>query len=829
LNCSFGDQILFRLFEKVTRPGRYLDNELNLRRKVGGRVRVLLAFPDLYEIGMSNLGLRVLHHVIDRHPDYSADLAFAPWSDMEEFMRSEGKCLCGLGTGTAAKEFDVLGFSLQHELQYTNVLNMLDLAGIPLLAGERTEGDPVVIAGGPCAYNPEPMADFIDAFVIGDGETVMVEIADAIARAKARGSKRAGRIEDLASVDGVYVPKVHSAQPGLRISRRFEAVLKEEDFPLPPVVPIMPITHDRLTLEIMRGCTRGCRFCSAGMLTRPVRERSVESVVRLAQAGIDASGWEEVSLVSLSSSDYAGIEALVRDLAGVLAPREVSISLPSMRPGTFSEQVARTISRTRRTGLTFAPEAGTDRLRRSVNKAVEEEDLYSTIETAFKSGWDSVKLYFMLGLPTEDDSDVEGLVRMAKSVGSICRVFGKRRHATVSISPFVPRARTPFQWEGQVLPEEILRRVNWIRRNLPDERIKLKWRDPYMSLVEGLLARGDGRCGRAVLRAWRAGARFDGWTDRFDYGRWAACFEAEAISIEGEVKQRTVGQALPWDYIDPGVSTSFLVEEARRAGTGELTPDCRVGECTSCGACAGPAARAAAGVAVADGATGSVPGRMPGPPVRITQPQLKMRVKYAKRDEMRFTSHLDVTRCIQRALRRARVPVCYSQGFSPHPRLSFGPPLPLGVVGEAEYLDMALSSRPREGWLDDLNSGFPVGLVALEARPVPVQGRSLVSFLNVAAYTILVWQCEPQVALDVTEAMKDALGEAGVLEVKHVCEGDQCRIDLRVKLKLASGAPEKSIERVLRQTTRPFKVIRKGLYLETDGVLYTPYGEVTKG
>jgi hypothetical protein len=425
---------------------------------------------------------------------------------------------------------------------------------------------------------------------------------------------------------------------------------------------------------------------------------------------------------------------------------------------------------------------------------------------------------------------------MAKSVGSICRVFGKRRHVTVSLSPFVPRPRTPFQWEAQALPEEVLRKINLVRKNLPDDRIKLKWRDPYMSLVEGMLARGTNKSGRSILSAWQAGARFDGWTDRFDFNLWVKCFQAEAIEIPGAVQRRPVGEALPWDYIDGGVSTAFLVEEARRAVAGQLTPDCREGACSGCGACPGPAsARPLDGARVPEAVRGAAPENLTqekfpsGGRSRAFHALMRVRVKYAKADEMRFTSHLDVTRCIQRGLRRARLPVSYSQGFSPHPRMSFGPPLPLGVVGESEYLDISVWRKPDEGWLELLNSGFPTGLKALEARIVPAQGPSLVAFLNAAEYRVLVWECDPQTVLALGDSMRHAFSEAGLLKIEQGLAGGEGHLELLARLKLDGGAPEKIIERVLRQAAKPFKVIRKGLYLEKEGVLYSPFGEVVRG
>ncbi len=810
------NRLCSRIIEEVSRPGRYFDHEINFPQKQDAPLRFLLCFPDLYDIGMSNIGVRVLYHVLNRHPDILADLAFTPWVDMETYMKAGGMALAGLGTGIPAKDFAILGFSLQHELQYTNVLTMLYLAGIPLRARDRDADDPVVIAGGPCAFNPEPMSDFIDAFAVGDGETVSVEIALTVLKARSGGAGRREILTALGGVEGVYVPAVHDGATGLSIRRRVEE-LGEEDFPLPPIVPIIPITHDRLTIEIMRGCTRGCRFCSAGMLTRPVRQREVDSIVRLAEQGIDGSGWEEVSLVSLSTSDYADLATLVRGLNGRLAARQVSISLPSMRPGTFSEEIATLIGKTKKTGLTFAPEAGSARLRDVINKGIDEDELYTTVETAFSRGWNAIKLYFMIGLPTETDEDAEALVKMVRCVEAICRVYGRRNRITVSLSPFVPRPHTPFQWEAQQQPEEALRRISYIRKSLPDRRVKLKWRDPYMAQVEGLLASGDSGLGRVILGAWQAGSRFDAWTDQFDFDLWRRCFDAEGIDVESVFEKKDISQSLPWDHIGGGVSKDFLIDEARRATLGVLTPDCRTGQCSECGACPGPTPGVRARKLQTDAIFELRPQK------EEADIRIRFRVRFAKTEPMILASHLDVARCIQRGLRRAGVPLCYSRGFSPHPRVSFGPPLPLGVLGESEYLDVFFSRPPEDGWIEQVNSCLPGGVRLLEARMIPLRGPSLVTLIDVARYSVIVWKDAGLETAAIVDGMRSAAA-AGceILEMTNEEDGDRMVVELTARLVADSRRPEKVFGEVLKKANTYYRITRKELLVEREGELRSP-------
>ena len=831
--CRFSDATVSEMLQCVRKPGRYFDNEINFPKKTAGRLKFLICFPDLYEIGMSHLGIRILYHIINGHPDFMADLAFAPWTDMEVFMRGRSMPLFGIGTNIAARDFDVLGFSLQHELQYTNVLGMLDLAGLALRSSERGDGDPIVVAGGPCAFNPAPMADFIDAFAIGDGESVCLDISAAVLEAGRSGRSRSRTLERLAEVEGVYVPALHGMRPEAEsVVRRVETELADEHFPVEPIVPLIPITHDRLSVEIMRGCTRGCRFCSAGMTSRPVRQRSIDSIVGLVEAGIEASGWEEVSLVSLSTSDYCDLKTLVARLADVLRKRNVSISLPSMRPGTFTEDIAEIIGGIKKTGLTFAPEAGCPGLRRAINKNIDETELYSTVETAFRNDWESMKLYFMLGLPGEGPEDVEGIIRMARGVETICRGYGRRKRITVSLSPFVPRPHTPFQWEAQEAAESVLAKLTTIRKKLPEGRIKIKWRDPWVSVLEGLLARGDGALSDCILSAYRSGARFDGWTDSFDFDIWKRAASESGIDIDARIAARPDDARLPWDHISAGVSREFLRREHDRAASGELTPDCRESGCTACGACgdrprpgapAGPPPEEAeAGDRrehAAAGAGRDRPGPEGGPDVTM-----RFRVKFAKLRPMRLTSHLDVTRAVQRGIRRAGVRVAYSRGFSPHPRIAFGPPLPLGETGEGEYFDVLLAEAPGEGWLERLNGCLPGGLEVLEGNLIERSAPSLMASVNAASYFIVLWSEDESLLPGQVELLKEAMSEGGNLIDFRAGDIDNGRVEVTASVKLVGKGirPDRVLAEHLKSGRLFLSVARKALFVEKAGTLYSP-------
>lgn len=596
------------MLQAVEKPARYTGGEWNAQPKDSAAVlcRVALAMADVYEVGMSNLGLKILYEILNRRDDIAAERVYAPWLDMEEEMRCRGIPLFSLETFREVSSFDILGFSLQYELLITNTLNMLDLAGLGLHAAERTDEQPFVIGGGPCVYNTEPIADFFDFFVLGDGEEIVVEVCDALIAWKKEGRPdgRRGFLRRAARIPGVYVPSFYAPEydaqgmfTGLRIldeaasPQIYRRVVKDLDaapFLEKPVVPYLGIVHDRLMLELFRGCTRGCRFCQAGMAYRPVRERRPETLESLARTLFDSTGYNEMSLTSLSSADYSCLSPLVDGLLAGTQGERVSFSLPSLRIDSFSVDIAERLQQVRKSGLTFAPEAGTQRLRDVINKNVTEDDLLHSVRTAFEQGWKAVKLYFMMGLPTETDEDIVGIAELAQKVVDCYKeVKGKRGvKVTVSVSCFVPKAYTPFQWFAQVPQEEFERRQRLLKESIRDRAISFHYHDARASVLEGALSRGDRRLSAVIETAWRNGAKFDGWTDQFKDEVWKDAFCRCGIAPEFYSRRtRDLEEVLPWAHTSPGVSEDFLRREWQRAQEAALTHDCRRETCTGCGVC----------------------------------------------------------------------------------------------------------------------------------------------------------------------------------------------------------------------------------------------------
>ena len=596
------------MLQAVEKPARYTGGEWNAQPKDSAAVlcRIALAMADVYEVGMSNLGLKILYEILNRRDDIAAERVYAPWLDMEEEMRCRGIPLFSLETFREVSSFDILGFSLQYELLITNTLNMLDLAGLPLHAAERTDEQPFVIGGGPCVYNTEPIADFFDFFVLGDGEEIVVEVCDALIAWKKEGRPdgRRGFLRRAARIPGVYVPSFYAPEydaqgmfTGLRIldeaasPQIYRRVVKDLDaapFLEKPVVPYLGIVHDRLMLELFRGCTRGCRFCQAGMAYRPVRERRPETLESLARTLFDSTGYNEMSLTSLSSADYSCLSPLVDGLLAGTQGERVSFSLPSLRIDSFSVDIAERLQQVRKSGLTFAPEAGTQRLRDVINKNVTEDDLLHSVRTAFEQGWKAVKLYFMMGLPTETDEDIVGIAELAQKVVDCYKeVKGKRGvKVTVSVSCFVPKAYTPFQWFAQVPQEEFERRQRLLKESIRDRAISFHYHDARASVLEGALSRGDRRLSAVIETAWQNGAKFDGWTDQFKDEVWKDAFCRCGVAPEFYSRRtRDPEEVLPWAHTSPGVSADFLRREWQRAQEAALTHDCRRETCTGCGVC----------------------------------------------------------------------------------------------------------------------------------------------------------------------------------------------------------------------------------------------------
>ena len=706
----------------VEQPSRYLGTEINSVHKDLDRVslRVALAFPDLYEIGTSHFGLQILYHILNQDPRIAAERVFAPAKDMDSALADSGLALSSLESRVPLRDFDIIGFSLLYELNYTNVLSMLERSGIPFYAAERCGSHPLVIAGGPCTCNPEPMAPFFDAMVVGDGETAVMQMAEAWLEWDRQ--DRRTLLQRWAQIEGVYIPShyqmklddqgfqhLESLQGSGHIKRAIVADLERAPFPYRPVVPFARPIHDRLRLEIARGCTRGCRFCQAGMIYRPVRERSAEKLMDTVRCAMLETGYDELSLLSLSTGDYSRIEALAETLMSECAPRHVAVSLPSLRAGTLGPGLMQQIRRVRKTGFTIAVEAGSQRLREVINKNICETDVFETVKDAFELGWQTIKLYFMIGLPTEKDEDVSAIADLVTRLGRLRPTGGRRGQINVSVATFIPKPHTPFQWAAQVDIDTARQKIEGLRRRLARPGIQFKWQDPKVSLLEGLWARGDRRLAPLLIAAYRRGCRFDGWSDAFRFDQWLEALATCGIDASFYTSRaRDVDEPLPWDHVDIGVRKSFLQKEFLKATAGEVTADCRQGECQGCGVCDFER------IAPIVHRNQSVSGPKLSPST-VETGRHEVRMRYRKTGEARLFGHLETANLFQRALRCAEAPILFSSGFHPKPRISFDDPLPVGMESLEEYIHLIINGTIDLDQLQkSVNSHLPDGLAVTE-------------------------------------------------------------------------------------------------------------------
>lgn len=595
-----------QLLLTVQKPGRYSGGEINqvVKDKNAVDVRFAFCFPDTYEIGMSHLGMKILYSLFNEREDIWCERVFAPWIDFEKVMRKENIPLFALESRDSIKDFDFVGFTLQYELSYTNILSMLDLGGIPLKSCDRGENDPIVVAGGPCTCNPEPLCDFIDIFFLGEGEQVDLEVIDLYKETKKKGGSKIDFLRAAAKIQGVYVPalyefsynadgtvsaitaKDHAPQ---KIEKRIEADLDKTYYPDRFVVPYIETVHDRAVQEVFRGCIRGCRFCQAGYIYRPVREKSADTVNRQARALCKNTGYDEISLSSLSTSDYTQLEQMLDEMLTWTDQDKVSLSLPSLRIDNFSEELLKKINRLRKSGLTFAPEAGTQRLRDVINKNITEEDILTSCRTAFKGGYTSVKLYFMMGLPTERDEDIIGIAELAQKIVDLYYAMpekpkGKAVNVSISVANFVPKPHTPFQFEPQITREEMMRRQALLKDNIKSKKITFNYHENRTSFLEGVFARGDRRLGAVIEAAYKKGCRFDGWDECFNLDAWLEAFDECNVSPEFYANRtRSFEEIMPWDHLDYRITKEFLIRENIAAHAERTTPNCRE-KCAGCGA-----------------------------------------------------------------------------------------------------------------------------------------------------------------------------------------------------------------------------------------------------
>ena len=743
---------------QLRKPAQYVGGEKNaaIKDDTQVNVRFALAFPDTYEVGMSHVGIQILYKIINDDPEAWAERAYMPLPDMEELLREKKTPLRSLEAKRPLKEFDLLGFSLQYELCGTNILAMLDLAHIPLWAKDRSEDDPIVIGGGPYSYHPESLAPFFDVFFLGDAEEFIPEVIALVRSWNTSDTPpaRAQKLARLSEVEGIYVPsqfepqydedgkltEVRPLNPDKpKVIRRLLPTMEGAPFPERPVVPNIQAVHNRLSVEVMRGCVRGCRFCQAGYLYRPQRERPPEEIVKIIQTALPQTGYEEVSLLSLSTADYCSVVPLLKSLMDKYGEGdELAISFPSTRVDALTPEVLEQVQRVRRTGFTVAPEGGSQRLRDVINKGVTDEQILETCSNVFRMGWTGIKLYFMLGLPTETDEDLQGIIDVAKRIKALPVASGKT--ITVSVSTHVPKPHTPFQWAEQITPHETIRRQRLLAQGLKEAKVNFRYHDHFSSFMEGIFCRAGRELAPVIVKAYEMGCRLDAWQEHLNEEKWMQAFLECDINPTHYLRERALDEALPWDHLSCGIPKSYFLKEYKRATRDRTTPDCLTTSCSVCGACnydthkniLWPRHESEEWLAKRQAET-----EHEEIPNRRQDPVQKIRIKYHKKDNARFLGHLELVHVFHRATRRAEIPLCYSQGFHPLPKLAFGPPLSLGIASSADYVDASFYEHIEpEVLMDKLNHELPPSLYVEEAQEVELYGTSIQEATKSLSYQV---------------------------------------------------------------------------------------------
>ncbi len=785
------------LLTSVSKPARYTGGELNSVVKDKSRIKTRFAFcfPDSYEIGMSGLGMKILYGILNESDDVWCERVFAPWPDMEQAMRENGIPLWALESGDPIRDFDIIGFTLQYELCYSNVLNVLDLAGIPLYAKDRGDDFPLIVGGGPCTCNAEPLCDFFDAFLIGEGEESLPELVDLYAKGKDEGLPKSEILKRLAQIGGVYVPSLYDVEYNPdgtvkrytplcgapeKVVKRVVYDLDSVYYPTKPVMPLIQTVQDRIMDETYRGCPHGCRFCQANVIFRPIREKSAATLNRCALETYLATGYDEISLTSLSISDYSHLDELCTELLGWTGEKKISLALPSLRADSLSPELLEKISGVRESGLTLAPEAGTQRLRDVINKNIREEDLLRSCRIAFSEGRTQVKLYFMLGLPTETENDLKGIADVAERVvDAYYSTEGRPKRpvqVTLSVASFIPKPFTPFQWEPQDPLDRVSEKQQYIKGFIRDRKIRYNYHDAKGGRIEAVFARGDRRLGKALFEAHRLGIRFDAWDEYFSYEKWLEAFEAAGTDPDFYAsRRRGFDEVLPWDVIDLGVRKEYLIGEAKRAYEEKTTPNCMT-KCSACGASkliegkkcpdrgvvypAEKRRERPVAAAVNENGTPSVAsaGAKPKLPSVNAEGLYPVRLRFEKSGVLRYISHLDLTRMWGYAFARSSLPIKFSEGFNPHPKMVFASALATGSESTAELLDVKLTRPVSFGEIcDSLNSVMPRGLVVLNCYS-PERKLSDVAFADY----VLTFEKEPVIPERIVIKKKNGDGETAV-------------------------------------------------------------------